>query len=365
MTPAAAAAAAFVATAASPDASPGASPDSEPGTDILPGIDILPGDLAINTVSARVADDLAYRAQQSAFVASARRRVPGPPSAGPKSLGALAVRRVAESLRYDVASGLRTLQKCPQIIQEMVLEYMHYVSFRGLQQLSLPAQDLLAEAAALDTDIWVLRNELAMRQEPAAVAGLLTLDDDLDVVFPGSTVHGECREIRRRHPPKSNFCMFDGRKSAVVRIQNTTAGYIRTFSALTAGVLDGLDWANVVVAGGIALNTLLRVEGGERSEEQAGSWVSADLDSDIDLYIYGFTTPAAASEKVKHIHAVWCRNVDRAALAAGMPAPQKLIVRSSRTVNFLSDYPHRRIQVCPPPLSPCLQMPLLHGAAYR
>lgn len=326
------------------------------------------GTLAINAVNLRVADDLAYRAHQSAFLSSVRRPVPASSSAGAKSLQALAAQQVAESLRYDVAGGLRVLLKSPDILHEMVLEHLHYGPFRGLQGLSLrppgaaePA--LLAKAGALDTDVWIIKNELVMRQEPASVAGLLTLDDDLAAVFPGSTVCGEYREIQRRQPPRSNFCMFDERKPTSIRIQSTTAGYVRTFQALTAGVLDGLDWTNIVVAGGIALNTLLRVEGGEHADKDTRAWVTADRDSDIDLYIYGLPTPAEANAKIEHIHAVWCRNVDRAALAAGQPPPPKLIIRNSKTVNFLSDYPHRRVQVCLS--SPALQCPFVSRLTRR
>lgn len=338
----------------------GASPPTEPGPPARYPFErrtrrtnVSAGTLAINAVNLRVADDLAYRTHQSAFLSSVRRPIPASSSAGAKSLQALAAQQVAESLRYDVAGGLRVLLKSPDILQEMVLEHLHYGPFRGLRGLSLrppvaaaaePA--LLAKAGALDTDVWIIKNELVMRQEPASVAGLLTLDDDLAAVFPGSTVCGEYREIQRRQPPRSNFCMFDERKPASIRIQSTTAGYIRTFQALTAGVLDGLDWTNIVVAGGIALNTLLRVEGGEHADKDTRTWVTADRDSDIDLYIYGLPTPAEANTKIEHIYAVWCRNVDRVALAAGQPPPPKLIIRNSKTVNFLSDYPHRRVQVC-------------------
>lgn len=333
----------------------GASPPTEPDSTLAHptggGSRASAGTLAINAVNLRVADDLAYRAHQSAFLSSVRRPVPASSSAGAKSLQTLAARQVAESLRYDVAGGLRVLLKSPDILHEIVLEHLDYGPFRGLRELSLrpPAgteSALLAKAAVLDLDIWIIKNELVMRQEPASVTGLLTLDDDLAAVFPGSTVCGEYREIQRRQPPKSNFCMFDDRKPSSIRIQSTTAGYVRTFQELTAGILDGLDWTNVVVAGGIALNTLLRVEGGEHAYEQINFWVTADQDSDIDLYIYGLPTPAEANTKIEHIHAVWCRNVDRAALAAGLPPPPKLIIRNSKTVNFLSDYPHRRVQVC-------------------
>lgn len=343
---AASAALAFLSTVGAP---PPSNPNSPSSQSNMVAPNLSPGELAIDAVNMRVADDLAYRAHQSAFLSGMHRRVAAS-STGAKSLQELAVRQVAESLRYDVAGGLAALQKSPQILQEIVLEHMHYVSFRGLQCLPrrpVAQTDLLAKAAELDLEVWIIKNELIMRQEPMSVAGLLTLDDDLDIVFPGSVVCGEHREIRRRQPPKSNFCMFDERRSVAIRIQNTTAGYIRTFDTLTAGVLDGLDWNNVVVAGGIALNTLLRVEGGERPEEQVGDWVSADQDSDIDLYVYGLPTPAEANSKIEHIHAVWCRNVDKVAKAAGKPPPQKLIIRNSKTVNFLSDYPHRRVQVCP------------------
>lgn len=203
--------------------------------------------------------------------------------------------------------------------------------------------DLIAKEASLDLETWVIKSELMMRQDPASMAGLVTLDDNLDIVFPDSTVHGGYRELRRRDPPKSNFCFFDQMKPATVRVQNTTEGYVKTFHESTAGILDGLDWGNVFVAGGIALNTLLRVDGEE--EEKVKSWVSADRDSDIDVYIYGIKNPREANKKVKHIYEIWSKNVDAAAAASGKKMPEKLLIKNSKTINFLSDYPHRRIQV--------------------
>lgn len=360
---AAAATTAYIATTAGATTPP-PPPSSEPPEPLRggrwgnePRFDLPdPGTLAINTIEERIVDDLAYRVHQSSFLAGPRRRGgQAAAGAGAKSLEDIAAGKVVESLRYDVESGLQTLQKSPQILQEMVLDRMHYVSFRGLQQFveneaskgegDKGEEDLIAKEAKMDLEVWIIKNELIMRQDPSSVTGLLTLDDNLDIVFPGSTVTDSYREIRRRLPPKSNFCFFDEKKPAAIRIHNTTEGYIKTFHESTSGVLDGLDWSNVVVAGGIALNTLLRVEGQTVDENQENSWVSADRDSDIDVYIYGLPNPREANKKIKHIYEVWCKNVDAAAIADGKEAPKKLIVKNSKTVNFLSVYPHRRIQV--------------------
>lgn len=95
------------------------------------------------------------------------------------------------------------------------------------------------------------------------------------------------------------------------------AEYISTFDRLTDGLLKGLNWANVFVAGGIALAALLCIQPED---------VTKYKNSDIDMYIYGLG-PLDANKKLEHIYEVWKTN-----LPAGS---ESRVLRNSRTITFV------------------------------
>lgn len=99
---------------------------------------------------------------------------------------------------------------------------------------------------------------------------------------------------------------------------------------MTNGLLEGLDWSNTVVAGGIILGALLTpaVSGANKPEE----WQS----SDIDLYIYGLN-PTLANKKIEHIAATCKNNLP--------PHSPFLVVRNSQTITIYSEWPRRRVQI--------------------
>ncbi|KAJ6491280.1 hypothetical protein C8R47DRAFT_444926 [Mycena vitilis] len=101
---------------------------------------------------------------------------------------------------------------------------------------------------------------------------------------------------------------------------------------MSDGLLKGLNWANVVVAGGFVPGTLLSVGilGGQLHGDPR--WRA----SDIDVYIYGLS-PREANKKVKHRFETFSSN-----LPAGT---QTLVVRNCSTITFYARYPLRRIQI--------------------
>ncbi|KAJ7226487.1 hypothetical protein B0H12DRAFT_1240615 [Mycena haematopus] len=99
---------------------------------------------------------------------------------------------------------------------------------------------------------------------------------------------------------------------------------------MSDGLLLNLNWSNVLVAGGIALDTLLSVDAPNGTEVQQ-LWDS----SDIDLYLYGLSADEA-THKIHHIYETLRSNVN------GRPT---LAVRNAKTITFYVDYPIRRIQV--------------------
>ena len=101
---------------------------------------------------------------------------------------------------------------------------------------------------------------------------------------------------------------------------------------MTQNILKGLDWANVFVAGGITLGALLSVDNPSATSSDPNQWT----DSDIDIYIYGLE-PLAAKEKIRHISSVFQSNLPQGHTI--------MVVRNSRTITLISQYPTRRLQI--------------------
>ncbi|KAJ7159751.1 hypothetical protein C8R46DRAFT_1194970 [Mycena filopes] len=168
-----------------------------------------------------------------------------------------------------------------------------------------------------DIDEWIIAHEKYLGDNERLGDdwhfGLVTLADS-DAVFPSSTKTKASRTIRPR--PK-------------IEIQPSTAAFKSTFDRLSDGLLKGLDWNNVFIAGGIILGTLLAVE---TQPDIPAQWAA----SDIDIYLYGLG-PEAANAKLEHLFKTFRTNLPR-----GTPT---LVVRNSKTVTFYSRYPLRRMQV--------------------
>lgn len=193
-------------------------------------------------------------------------------------------------------------------------------------------------------DHWILKNEEWLRNrrisDPAANwrVGLVGLDGMSNDVWSVSELGETYRKITRA--PVDGFMFLDARKAAHIYIQPNAQRFKDSFERLTSGQLKGLDWSNIFVAGGSVLGSLLCVDGVEDPINTPKQWES----SDIDVYIYGLD-PEEANKKVHHLFDVFKAN-----LPADAPV---LVVRNTKTISFISNYPTRRFQIilklCPSP----------------
>ncbi|KAE8228380.1 hypothetical protein CF326_g6690 [Tilletia indica] len=91
--------------------------------------------------------------------------------------------------------------------------------------------------------------------------------------------------------------LFDSLRTEDINIR-CLAEFKVAFHTFSGGILAGMNWANVVVAGGAILACL--------SESEFGPMLA---NSDVDLFIWGLDAEAA-NKKLDHIHAVIASNVE-------------------------------------------------------
>ena len=179
---------------------------------------------------------------------------------------------------------------------------------------------------AIDIDEAILRNERYIRsrgqvknQDGKYLVGLRELYSAV-----GACCEGPDRMVfTRMDPPKGGLELLDERRDRVVYMQLNDRIFTEAFGNATGGMLRGLDWANVLAAGGKVLGTLCMAKD--------------VVESDVDLYIYGLDAEQA-NQKVRHIYQVWSDNLP-------VHTPEKFVVKNPKTINFLASYPYCRIQI--------------------
>ncbi|KAE8251783.1 hypothetical protein A4X13_0g3845 [Tilletia indica] len=159
--------------------------------------------------------------------------------------------------------------------------------------------------------------------------------------------------IRIQRPDKADLpglLLLDHHRKDAIEI-NTLPAFQARFDSMTLGALKGLDWSNVLVAGGIALGALTGTTDEEAQKSEG---------SDIDLYLYGLTVDQA-NAKLQEIEKVFLANlpVDK---DTGKQI-KHAILRNSQTITFVPErYPFRRVQVvlklCPNPMAILLNFDL-------
>ncbi|TGZ76316.1 hypothetical protein EX30DRAFT_375585 [Ascodesmis nigricans] len=252
---------------------------------------------------------------------------------GPSSLLDLAVIKLLTALRNDPTHDSidTVLRSTPPNLLPKVLNHpsIHYSVFR---RWGPHYRELRGGAGEVDIDHWVLLNERATRMRPEAEwrEWVVSLDD-AECVWPESaleeTEEGKVRVLKRKMPPREHYAVLDARREKEVRVHASTAGFEARFNNMTGGVLKGLDWRNVLVAGGLPLACLTCVQDSE---------MRRFVKSDIDVYIYGLT-PEEGMKKAQEIWDVWSRNVGE--------EKEKMVVRNAKTFTFISEYPIRRVQI--------------------
>lgn len=226
------------------------------------------------------------------------------------------VRGLADALNRDT---LQHLLRDPRSTYR-VLRAFHSTP-PGIQTSS--AQD---QRRAIDIDEAILRNERYIRsrgevknQDGKYLVRLSELQSAVGAcpVVPNQMV------FTRMDPPQGGLEILDERRDRIAYLQRNDQVFTEAFEIATGGMLRGLDWANVLAAGGKVLGTLCMAKD--------------VVESDVDLYIYGLDGEQA-NQKVRHIYQVWSDN---------LPAsiPEKVVVKNPKTINFLASYPYCRVQV--------------------
>ncbi|KAK6333250.1 hypothetical protein TWF718_011071 [Orbilia javanica] len=248
------------------------------------------------------------------------------------TLTTIAMNSMINSLRQDPSpSNFETVIKhCPENLLGAMIDSpkLHYTSMLRFSEQK--GWDKLKDDSK--RDIWILKNEYFVRAD-GTDWGLLNLDD-AEIVFGSCSklVQNEAgepiyREITRKIAPTAGLQYLDQNRSRTIKIQPSTAAFKKTFDRLMDGALDGLDWSNILVAGGMPLSTLLCVD--ESMDEKYKS-------NDIDMYIYGLN-PTEANEKIKHVANVWKKNLK--------PDESFVMIKNARTVTLIGTFPRRRVQI--------------------
>lgn len=250
------------------------------------------------------------------------------------SLASVAVGKILETLQNsdDLAADVKTVAESlssttfRQLLDDPRTPYQLLRTFLKLPQ-SLATKD----RRILDVDGAVLRNERYVRSRVSNGDGryLVSLED-LSKILVKASPNSKSLSFTRKDPPKGGLEILDEYREQELTIQSSSATFCKVFERISNGVLRGLDWSNVLVAGGMALTTLLHTDPSMDNER-------AVRDPDIDLYIYGLG-PEDANRKVEEVHDTWVRNLPATAQA-------RLVVKTAKTINLLSSYPNRRIQI--------------------
>ena len=194
-----------------------------------------------------------------------------------------------------------------------------------------PRRSSLNHTRVIDIDEAILASERYARlqlPERRSVDFLTNLDDLRDLY----TFHKKesIITIPRSCPPKGGFNFFDAKQKQEIAIHGTDDSFRTALHRVTHNVLEGLDWNNVFLAGGMVLHTLQHLD---PSSDTDGDVANCDM----DIYLYGLT-PSEANDKIKHIHDVWARNM--ASLHS-----TTIVVKNPKTISLIPEYPHRRIQI--------------------
>lgn len=187
-----------------------------------------------------------------------------------------------------------------------------------------------------------MRNEryLSLPGHASWSTGLLKISD-FPTIFPTSTSSTSNESITLTRPEKmSGYTFLDLKRAPSISLHASIEGFKNRFDKVTGGVLKGLDWNNVFVAGGIVLGTLLSPPSPSSSDganKDGDNGESETLvNSDIDLYIHSLPPPLA-NAKIRQIFQTFKSNLP--------PSSPTLVVRNSKTITFFSQYPTKRIQI--------------------
>lgn len=156
----------------------------------------------------------------------------------------------------------------------------------------------------------VLRNEIFLRSLPRHAAACPTWKYGLIPIGHFGTIFSNSERLEKDsdaiglkvHRPAlkelSGYPILHQKRADAVYIQPTLESFNATWEKMTDNALQGLDWSNLFVAGGLVLETLLCPPIPlDHTEFSKSNHMEQWLSSDIDLYIYALG-PNEANAKI-------------------------------------------------------------------
>ncbi|CAD6890828.1 unnamed protein product [Tilletia controversa] len=269
----------------------------------------------------------------------------------------------SQALRYASTAGASQTKDTEGVagsdgtaatIDEWIIRNEKYMRARLILDQHFDGDSTMSQAEEADVDPSI--SQLGIDQSESHWKQFMVgLERDATSVFSfGSDTKASSNStIRIERPDKvelPGLLLLDHHRKDAIEI-NTLSAFHSRFESMTFGALKGLDWSNVLVAGGIALAALTSI-----TDEEAKTSES----SDIDLYLWGLTVDQA-NDKLQEIEKVFVSNLP---LDNGTGKPVKYaVLRNSQTITFIPQrYPYRRVQVvlklCPNPMSILLNFDL-------
>ena len=235
------------------------------------------------------------------------------------------------------------------LIRELIEDgsMTYYVSRKVLQ----------AKPTLYDVDETILLNLVYIRHKidhgNRDDSFLVTLSQLADILDPTPTPSGTLK-FSRKDPPLGGFEFLDYDRERSMSIVSEDLLYQKNFEILTGGILNGLEWDNVLVAGEIALVTLIHPNPSQEDDPRnynpaelddcsSSEWNSVHesprrvRDCHIDMFLYGLTAERA-NAKVMHLWDIW---------KANLPSTntETLVVKSADSIIFIPSYPNRRLRI--------------------
>ena len=261
----------------------------------------------------------------------------------PTSLVHLSIGKIIQLLEEsdNVDVDIRTIIKnlddlnLRQLLTDVRLPYVMLRLFLNIIP-TIPGKESTLSILNLDIDISILRSEQYVRHQCSSLPGrhsqigLVTIDEVSGFLGNQPTYLKETLFLQRKDPSPGGLEFLDEHRKRNIELLASSNVFAKTFDRITKGILTGLDWNNVFVAGGIALTTLMHTNTQKDNERSV-------RDPDIDIYLYGLNAEQA-NDKVEHIYNVWRGNLP-------IDNKEQLVIKNAKTITFLADYPNRRIQI--------------------
>ncbi|MCJ1250304.1 hypothetical protein MMC30_007530 [Trapelia coarctata] len=231
---------------------------------------------------------------------------------------------VAQNLRFPTLRQLLKDERTPYKVLRAFLDH-------SLQS-SLPSW-AVSVCRSQDIDDAILRQDRYIRsvshEHNKDGAYLLSLEDLTEILEDQSEKIGSTFTIERKDPPLGGFELFDERRNRYFDMLGDHKTYSDTFHRVTSNILEGLDWNNVMVAGDMALATLMHA-GECKDKDQIENF-------GIVLYLHGLDAQAA-NKKVEEIHGLWERNLP-------VTNDEVAVVKNNKSISFLANYAYPRILI--------------------